>query len=215
MMKKTLSFLVLAAALFCATPVRAQFEFGIKAGVDLNKIHGLGHDVKNENHAGYFFGPTAAYTFPAFGFGADIGLLFDHKENNLNNHKVNQNAVLLPVHVRYTVGLGSLLNIFAFTGPQFEWFVGDKNEEWNSNLSASANWQNVRSKYQLQKSNLCWNVGGGATLFKNLQATVTYNISMGRTSEYSETTIINGAEEVIKKGKGKNNPWQIGFAYLF
>ena len=214
-MKKTLSFLVLAAALFCATPVRSQFEFGIRAGVDQNKIHGLGLDVKNENHAGYFIGPVAAYTFPALGVGADIAAFFDHRENNLNDHKVNQNTILMPVNVRYTVGLGSLLNVFAFTGPQFEWFVGDKNDVWDTHQSVSSNWQTTRSKFQLQKSNLSWNLGAGATLLKHLQATVTYNISMGRTSEYSETKIINGVEDIVKKGKGKNNTWQIGFAYLF
>lgn len=214
-MKKIFTMMVLAATFFCATPAKAQFEYGVKAGLDFTKINSLGDDVKTKNHAGFFLGPTVAFTFPIVGVGIDASALYEHRENKINDQKVRQNSINIPVNVRYGIGLASLVKVFAFTGPQFAFNLGKRDFDWSASTTTDAAVSYAKENFQLKKSNLSWNIGVGATVLKHVQATVNYNIGLGKTSDYKRSTVANDVETIYKRAKGSSNTWQVGVAYLF
>lgn len=218
-MKKIFTMMVLAATFFCATPAKAQFEYGVRAGLDFTKINSLGDDVKTKNHAGFFLGPTVAFTFPIVGVGIDASALYEHRENKINDQKVRQNSINIPVNVRYGIGLASLVKVFAFTGPQFAFNLGKRDFDWVEPTSVSNTTSGgvsyAKENFQLKKSNLSWNIGVGATVLKHVQATVNYNIGLGKTSDYKGSIVSNDVETIYKRAKGSSNTWQVGVAYLF
>ncbi len=214
-MKKIFTMMVLAATFFCATPAKAQFEYGVKAGLDFTKINSLGDDVKTKNHAGFFLGPTVAFTFPIVGVGIDASALYEHRENKINDQKVRQNSINIPVNVRYGIGLASLVKVFAFTGPQFAFNFGKRDFDWGEATTTNGAVSYAKENFQLKKSNLSWNIGVGATVLKHVQATVNYNIGLGKTSDYKGSTVANDVETIYKRAKGSSNTWQVGVAYLF
>jgi hypothetical protein len=95
------------------------------------------------------------------------------------------------------MGLGDLLEVFAFAGPQFGFNVGSnkKIEEW---------------EWTLKSANLSANLGIGLTVLSHLQAKFNYNWALGKTGEIKS---ISGARDAV--GSAKFNCWQISLAYWF
>ena len=56
-MKKIWSILLVVAALFVAVPSQAQFQWGVRGGVNLAKASFSGADLKSDNFTGFFIGP--------------------------------------------------------------------------------------------------------------------------------------------------------------
>lgn len=207
-MKKIFALIVVAAAM--AVPAHAQFAFGAKAGLNLTQMTG---DVKKavDNKAGFFIGPTVKFTFPVVGLSIDGAALYDQrsadaKADDGTKTSLKQQSIQIPINLRYGIGLGSVLNVFAFAGPQFGFNIGDKV------TSIKAAQQEV-GQWKLKSSNLSANVGVGATILKHLQATVNYNIALGKTGEASVKTAANSVYDTVKGGKA--NSWQIAVAYYF
>ena len=208
-MKKIFSVALLATMLF-ATSASAQIKFGVKGGLNVTSMS-LDSDVLDaSNQAGFFIGPTVKFTLPIVGLGVDASALYDHRSAKVkgvaktgdvivqsNEETLKQDQVIVPINLRYGVGLGDAANIFFFAGPQFGFNVGDKEKKiWNQ----AGDWK-------LKSSNFSINVGLGATLLNHLQASVNYNIACGKTGDID----VLGAV----KDKAKNNAWQIGVAYYF
>ena len=205
-MKKFFSIVIIAAAMMVAMPADAQVKMGVKGGLNFTSISG---DAKTwtDNKTGFFFGPTIKLSIPVIGLSFDGAFLYDERsaetadiyddQHQALKKTLKQQTIQVPVNVRYGVGLGSLASFFAFTGPQFGFNVGDKDKE----IFEGANWR-------LKSSNLSWNIGVGASLLKHLQATVNYNVALGKTGEF---TVDNG----IKNYDAKSNAWQIALAYYF
>ena len=110
----------------------------------------------------------------------------------------------VPINIRYAVGLGSVVNLFAFAGPQFGFNLGDKSKEIFNN---ALDWT-------LRSSNVSANVGLGATVLNHLQVTVNSNIALGKTGEVD---LKQGADATWNTltGKSKANAWQVSAAYFF
>lgn len=203
-MKKTL-FIIAVACIAFAMPAQAQVKFGLKGGVNLNSISGDGGvDNALSNQTGFFVGPTVKFTVPLVGLSLDASALFDQRSaeykaedgGKFYTETIKSQTVQVPINVRYGVGLSSLINVFAFAGPQFGFNVGDKD---------------VIKGWRLKDSNISGNVGLGVTVLSKLQITANYNFQISKTGEF----FYENEDGKQLTGKMKFNSWQLGLAYYF
>ena len=200
-MRKLFTLVVLVAATLVTIPAQAQFKFGLKGGLNLTDMSFSVDDVDVSNRAGFFIGPTAKFTLPIVGLGLDASVLYDQREAKLKgtDDKIKQQAINIPINLRYDIGLGSLAAIYLAAGPQFGFNIGDKHQTLVEDVS----------EWKLNDSNFSVNVGLGVMLLGHLQVGANYNIVCGKTGE---VTVIDGVEEAFR---GRSNTWQISAAYYF
>lgn len=202
-MKKILSTLMLAVSLLAATTAQAQIKFGLKGGLNVTDMSLSSKVIDKSNQTGFFIGPTVKFTLPIVGLGIDAAALYDQRDAELNDEKVSQKNINIPINLRYNIGLGSLAGIYVAAGPQFGFNVGGKNFGWDSD--------EYENTFQMKKSNFSINLGAGLSLLKHLEIGFTYNIACGNTGEMS---VLNVAREQVVKGS-KINAWQVSAAYYF
>lgn len=199
--------------LFAVTPVAAQFNWGIKAGVNsAERPSNLG-ELKSaaKGEAGWFVGPMAKVTLPIVGLGVEANLLYSQTNTEVGGETIKSKCVDLPVYLRYELSLPAVnkfLEPFIAAGPQWSWNIGDKTYSIADMIDGG---QQALSQYTLRSSNLSLNLGLGAVVLDHIQLHVNYNIALGSTSEYSEPTqaALNFAT------KSKTNTWQFSLAYIF
>lgn len=209
-MKKIFATVVLALSVSFTTAVQAQVKFGLKGGVNVTSMSFNKDVLDASNRAGFFIGPTVKFTLPVVGLGIDASALYDQREakvkvNDLESNSIKQQAINVPINLRYGVGLGSVANIFLFAGPQFGFNVGDKVQELYKDV---ADWK-------LKSSNFSVNVGLGVTVLKHLQVSANYNIACGKTGEASVTNVAGDVLKDLTSSDGRANAWQIALAYYF
>lgn len=209
-MKKFTVLLAVLASLM-VMPLHAQFKFGVEGGLNLNKPNV--DNFKSQNATGWFIGPKAQFTIPVLGLGIDGAILYSQKNMNINFDN-DASGVLesmsidkklsyidIPINLRYNFGFSSLLGVYIATGPQYSWYIGDKNFSLNGG-------EIYGNAFSVNSSSFSWNVGVGLNAFSHLQLGVTYNIPLGSTAE------IDGVA-TLKKMDVKNNNWQVRLAYMF
>ncbi len=211
MMKKLLPMAILAAGLMTSAPANAQsIRFGFEGGLNVTKPS-LSEDIfEASNRLGFYIGPKLKFTLPIVGLGVDVAALYDHRESKLESQNnvtktIKQENIIVPVNVRYNVGLGSLLGIYFFGGPQIGFNVGDKSVNW-TDLSTYDN------TFTLKKSNFSVNLGAGVTV-SHFEISARYNIPISKTGEVTSVTTVAG--DVASNFSSKSNTWQVGLAYYF
>ena len=211
-MKRILTFIAVALALLTTVPAQAQLKFGLKGGVNVTNMSFSSDVLDASNRAGFFVGPTVKFTLPIVGLGIDASALYDQREGKAKFSKsgvesentLKQQQVVIPINLRYGVGLGSMASVFFFAGPQFGFNVGDKTQ---SIYDQVADWR-------LKSSNFSVNVGAGFMLMSHLQLSANYNIACGHTGDVELKSTAADALRQIQKGS-RANAWQIGLAYYF
>ena len=196
-MKKILTIIVVACVAF-VMPSQAQVKFGLKGGLNLTSISG--DNVSNKS--GFYIGPTVKFTLPVVGLSVDGSALYDQRNAKIKgtDETIKSQSIQIPINVRYGIGLSSVVNVFAFAGPQFGFNIGDKSKSFNAILEDTKGWS-------LKSSNISGNVGIGATVFSKLQITANYNFQLSKSGEI-----------IDKEGsahKVKFNTWQLGLGYYF
>ena len=193
-MKKIFGALMIAVCIGMAMPAQAQIHFGVKGGLNLSKasFSNVSENFKKDNFTGFFIGPMAEFNIPIVGLGVDASLLFAQRgikvsEGN-EDFTVKQNGIDIPVNLKYTIGLGSLLGIYVAAGPDF--FFDFKKKDY----------------VDRKKAQVALNLGAGVKLLKHLQVGVTYQLPMGDSFTWEEAGKAFGA---------KNKTWQVSAAYLF
>ena len=193
-MKKIFGALMIAICIAMAMPAQAQIHFGVKGGLNLSKasFSNVSENFKKDNFTGFFIGPMAEFNIPIVGLGVDASLLFAQRgikvsEGN-DDITVKQNGIDIPVNLKYTIGLGSLLGIYIAAGPDF--FFDFKKKDY----------------VDRKKAQVALNLGAGVKLLKHLQVGVTYQLPMGDSFTWEEAGKAIGA---------KNKTWQVSAAYLF
>ena len=190
-----------------AMPSKAQFSWGIQAGLNMSNVSvkeavdDAGGAVKSRT--GFFVGPTVKFTLPIIGLGIDASALYDQREGKSGDETIKSQSLQIPINVRYGVGLGSIAEVFAFAGPQFGFKLGGDEDTSIGGTKVS--------EWTLKSSNLSANIGIGATILSKLQAKLNYNIALGKTGEYKEN--VNGVMQEISSAKF--NAWQVSLAYFF
>lgn len=199
-MRKTLTLILVAVAMMVATPSQAQVKFGLRAGLNVTDMSLDKKVVKTKNRIGFFVGPTVKFTLPIVGVGIDASALYDQRETEIENskEKIKEQAVNIPVNLRYGIGLGSMASGYIAFGPQFALNVGNKDEKLLENTT-----------WKLDNSTFSINVGAGVMLMDHFQVGANYNIVCGKTGELE---IVEGVKTVLK---GRANAWQIHASYYF
>ena len=197
-----------------ACPTQAQVRFGIKGGFNVNKVtwkwKDLEQNVRSDNRNGFYAGITLDVSLPVPGMGVDFSVLYDNHVVSLPTSEVFENKtmqyIVVPVNLRYSIGLGSILSIYAATGPEVSYNIGDRS--WAMNEYVVKNWT---GGWELNKSDLSWNVGGGLSFFGHFRLGYNYNIMLGHTNEFTVKKLSGD----IVDGKLKANTHQISLTYFF
>ena len=199
-------FFLAVAMLFIiggATTASAQFKFGLVAGMNMSKLSfDNGKYFDSDNRAGWYVGPKVWFNIPIVGLGVNASAQYSQRRMNVKSgdgedavsDSKNLNTIEIPINVRYTLGLGSIASVYAETGQQFGFNVGNKT---------------VSEVAKFKSSNVTWNVGIGARVLGHLEAGVGYNIALSKFGELVPDALTG------TKNDFKSNTWQVQVAYLF
>jgi opacity protein-like surface antigen len=182
-MKKFYGTIILLGALFAATPVRAQLQFGVEGGLNLTKADFSENMLKSDNRAGWFIGPKVQLSIPVINISVDGALLYSQKDlkqkaeatavgvTATTSSTKTLKSIQIPINARYTFGLGEMLGLYVATGPEFGYNVGGR--KWNTSLG----------NYKLKDSFMSWNIGAGLMILSHLQLGLDYNFPIGKSGE--------------------------------
>ena len=180
-MKKVFSVLMVAVALMMAAPAQAQLiKFGVKGGLNMTKLDAEG--LKSDNSTGFFIGPMAEFTLPIVGLGIDGAVMFSQRGKD----EFKQQGLEIPVNLKFSFGLGSMLGAYLAAGPDFFYNFKDLKVEGG----------------EAKKAQVALNLGAGVKLLRKLQVGLIYQIPMGNSFEIENVDI-------------KNKTWQVSLAYMF
>ena len=180
-MKKVFSVLMVAVALMMAAPAQAQLiKFGVKGGLNMTKLDAEG--LKSDNSTGFFIGPMAEFTLPIVGLGIDGAVMFSQRGKD----EFKQQGLEIPVNLKFSFGLGSMLGAYLAAGPDFFYNFKDLKVEGG----------------EAKKAQVALNLGAGVKLLRKLQVGLNYQIPMGNSFELGNVDI-------------KNKTWQASLAYMF
>lgn len=208
----------LVLCFFVALGAGAQARFGVKGGLDLTEMR-FSHDVFNaENRTGWFIGPTLQFTLPIVGIGMDISALYNQRTTQIDDLYVDAGngelvkakdlktrQIVVPLNARYTIGLSSVFNVFAFAGPQLAFRLGDEDRPLASNEGEDA------LVWRMKESNFSVNLGAGITL-DHLQVSVNYNVGVGKAGEVTFRDATHALGDAVK---GHYNSWQLSATWFF
>lgn len=203
-MKKA-KYLILVAlmAIFVSVPASAEFRFGVKAGLNINKLHlsNFGDNVSSDNRCGFTAGVMTEFTVPIIGIGADLSLMYTHMNERINDDgdkgSINKNFLEIPLNLKYKFNIpvvASIIKPMVYTGPTLALKL-DKSAI-DDLKTKTAQWG--------------WNLGIGVELIKHLQISGGY--TFGINNIVKKTGLV---DEVVKDVKLKNNYWTVTAAWLF
>ncbi|WP_455593467.1 porin family protein [Bacteroides sp.] len=205
-MRRIINVLLVAVCLGMAMPAQAQLiKFGVKGGLNLAKADFNKSDLKTDNFTGFFIGPMAEVTIPVVGLGVDGSLLFSQRGIKVGDESIKENGLDIPINLKYTIGLGSMLGVYVAAGPDFYFnFSGDKKYD---NLG----------DFNRKNAQIGINVGAGVKLLKHLQVGFNYNIPLNNSGDYSisHMTLTEPSSTSTIKNSYKMKMWQISAAYIF
>ena len=209
-MKKFLG-LALLLIIVATTSANAQFNLGVKAGVNLPEKPTLNvNDFKSslKGNTGWYVGPTAKFVIPVIGLGLEANVLYSQSNVDIEGQNILTQSIEVPLFLRYELTLPAVnkfVEPFIAVGPQFGWNVGDKSITLK-NIADIAS-----SEYTIKDSNISLNLGLGVILFDHLQIHGNYNLALENTANITGS-ILNIAKELAEI---KTNTWQISLAYIF
>ena len=205
-MRKIILALALILSLGFSTTAQAfSFDWGITGGYNLTKLKldgELNKAFNSDNRSGWFVG--AKINLGLFmGFGVDGALLYSQNKMNINgvdnlSTSETQRAFQLPLNLKYSIGLGRIANIYATTGPQFDFNLGD--DDWYNN---SFNRKDVTSS---------WNVGVGAKFLGHLDLGLVYNFGI---SKFGESILEETTHKDWNPGDAKSKSFKVQLTYYF
>lgn len=215
---KRVPALLTIICLFMAVPAAAQFDFGIKAGLNLSEKPASIKGIK-EGHTGWHAGPMIKFIAPVIGLGIEANALYSNSGTSISGISYNKNSIEIPVYLRWEPRIPAIDNFFApfiAIGPQWGYAFGEK--EFGKKLSDIESWDDIKDisdrYFKFNESCFSLNAGLGFILLKHFQIHLNYNIALGYTSEYFGAENFNLGDK-IETIKLKNNIWQLSVAYIF
>ena len=219
------------AIAFTATISAQKLQYGIEAGLDLNKLsvpssyqEAITNAKSTDNQLGYFVGPKIKF-LTLIGLGFDAAVLYNWKKSTFENTSIeningidynvtrsktkNMNYLVVPINLRYQFNLlGSKLGIYATAGPQWSLFIGDRDLSWNSITNGALE---ETASATFKQNTISANLGAGIMLLSHLQVGFTYNFPLTDNGEMTfKYDNVNSVKENFK-----NNTWQIRLNYYF
>lgn len=211
MMKKTLIILLVAVmGIGYAAQSKAEFKFGPRIGLNVNKMSFDSKVLDGENRCGFTGGVQAEYTVPIINLGFDLSLMYSYMDSKVKaevqglsaegSTKAGKHFLEIPLNIKYKIGIPAIANIlrpYVFTGPSVA-FRLDKNGD--------------DALFDTKTSQWAWNLGIGLEFINHLQISAGYGFGMNNIIDGKK---IAGVEINTDNIKAKNNYWTISAAYLF
>lgn len=203
-------FLVALVAIFSFGYASADFRFGIKAGLNFNK---LDLKIKNSqqaqdflkdsgNQTGWMAGVMAEFTVPIVNIGMDASLLYARQNLTKEESAVygNKDFLDIPLNLKWKIGLpvvGKIVSPIIYTGPDFLFALN----------------KNTLDALKSKTCEVGWNVGIGVELVSHLQIEAGYCFGLNNVVKFTDKFVpsgVNPADYKLKK-----NYWSLTAAYLF
>lgn len=207
-MKKTL-LLAIVAVCAAVMPFKAdgQFRFGPKLGLCLNEMRFSDKALSSDNRAGFTGGVMAEFTAPLIGVGADVSVLYVHRNNNfmasmgddgaMMNKTAKANYIDIPLNLKWKIsipGVSKIIAPFLTTGPDFAFLCGKST---------------VENIVKVRSFDLAWNFGFGLQLVNKVQIAASYGLGLTKVLKTIDP------EKQTAGIEGKNRYWTVTAAYLF
>ena len=196
-MKKCVLLIALFSAV-CLSSTQAQLSFGVKAGVNVNKISLNKADFSTDNLTGFQVGPMLEWVFLG-NLGLETGVFYSQrgiKIKQFKDIKVSKNVGYLdvPVNLKLMIGLSDAFRPYFAAGPYVSFNLSDSkiNEQWKAKSFAAG-----------------INLGAGIRLLKFLQVGVNYG--MGLTDDYNATLDTTVGDLI----KAQSNTWSVTAGIYF
>ncbi len=209
-----------------------QFAFGIKAGLNVNKLKFNKDIASSSNSCGWTAGVTADFTVPIIGIGADLSLMYSRMNNasgvtyatdgstlanpsqatlgtdlvdpNAAENVYGKNFLEIPLNIKYKFNIPVVASVFK---PYV--FTGP---QFGIRLDKGV--KDIINNVESRTFQMNWNVGLGVELISHLQVRASYGIGCNSVVKKltTEATGINVSDDVAKV---KNNYWTVTAAWLF
>lgn len=201
-LKSIIAVVVVAVAALAAQPAHAQFRFGPKVGLNVNRLHlsDASANLDGNNRAGFNAGAMVEFTAPIIGVGVDVSAMYVRRtakfmrQNNLQFDR--RDYFEIPVNLKWKMNIPVVNNIirpYLATGPSFAVLTSRK----------------AISDFRNKKCDVAWNFGFGVELLKHVQVGASYGLGLTKAFETMGTGVQTAGIE------GKNRYWTITAAYLF
>ena len=204
------SLMVALVAIFSFGYASADFRFGVKAGLNFNKLNykiqnwqDATNELKNiDNQTGWMAGVMAEFTIPIVNIGADASILYARQNLSAREKEYysNENFIDIPVNLKWKIGLpvvGKFVSPIIYTGPDFLFALN----------------KNTLKDIQTKTCEVGWNVGLGVELLRHLQIEAGYCFGLNNVMKY--TNMVTGDLVNQQDLKAKKNYWTVTAAYLF
>lgn len=205
--------------------------FGIKAGMNVNKLKFNKDIASSDNSCGWTAGVMADFTVPIVGLGCDISLMYSRMNNSSDvNYGVNDpfqqgsintgtasattmDANMVDQNKLYGQNFLEIpINLkYKFTLPVVEqllkpYLFTGPSFAFRLDKSVSDSFQNIKSR----NCQVNWNVGLGFEFVSHVQIGASYGFGINNVVE-KITPEINTQSDI----KAKNNYWTVSAAYIF
>ncbi|MBD5172709.1 MAG: PorT family protein [Bacteroidales bacterium] len=215
-MKKIASLVLVAVALLSAFSANAGLRWGVKAGLNINKIdlsagssQGFG-TFDGNNRCGWTAGLMGEYMIPMVGVGVDLSLMYTRMESNpgveyssdSERLPLGKNFLEIPLNLKYRLSIPAISRIFApaiYTGPTLALCLdGDKNA------------------FETKTCQWGWNLGLSFELIRHLQLSAGYTWGINNIAEKLDVNKLAGMPGMqVENLKAKNNYWTVTVGWLF
>jgi hypothetical protein len=200
-MMKTTRWLLCVLVFFIVPAAKAQVRLGVKAGANIATVKFDQEVIDPANIIGFQVGPMLEAISPA-GWGVDVALLYTQKGFNLDDKRIKNDYLEVPVNLKWKL-MTPLVKPFVAAGPYVGFRVGGK-KIWEVDQL----YQDVKGQINGKSFNAGLNFSAGAELLGLLQ--IGLNYGWGLTDNY-KTFDPNNPKEYF----GKAHTWSISAAVLF
>ena len=191
------------------SPATAQVRVGLKGGFQLASMEFNSDALKESNRMGFFAGPTLKIGLPVPALSVDASLLYDQRDLRVEGNTFQQKSVVAQGNMRAGAGIGEVIGIFLFAGPQFSFNVGDDVKQWFSD-------DGDLKQFSLQETMLSLNLGVGVTFARHFEGTIGYNIPISKTADFTWQQLGDElADQTWHHAKTRTNAWSIAVTYHF
>lgn len=200
---KRLALIAVVTLIGCGA-ANAQIRFGIKAGVNVDKMSLDSKYFNVDNNCGFTGGVMVEGMIPAVGLGADVSVMYTYmnaeNDTKLISGDFTKNFIEIPVNLKYKLSvpvIASIVKPYIFTGPAFAFKLGKDTIE----------------DFKEKNCQVVWNLGLGVELIRHLQIGASYGWNINGAGTYVLEAA--GVQFNDTKVKAKNNYWTVTAAWLF
>lgn len=214
--------LLLAVVVFLFSGISAHafgLKLGLTGGYNLSSTYFTRttwlETLKGKTASGWFVGPKVDMEL-LLGLYLDGALVYDQREFKFSQSGGLQrseklNSIDFPVNVKYRFAISGI-GIYASTGPQFSYAVGNRNWTVENLLNKDNN--KVSTVFKTDNLTTTWNFGVGIVLLRHLEVGLGYNVAIG---ELGKSTLKNAGISTgnTKLPSYRLNTFNVQATYLF